>query len=157
MEPAAGFGQVVVELAGFGDLTDDAVPLVRVHLQNPLGDLLQMEDEALGLPLRVAMNMVASAKAGVVVVLGGLPDDDVIVEQINQENSTTTRRKGDSQGTEDLRTYGIGAQILADLGVRKMRVLSAPKRFHGLSGFGLEVVEYVEPADSLLTGAAQEK
>lgn len=140
-----------------GDLTDDAVPLVRVHLQNPLGDLLQMEDESLGLPLRVAMNMVAGSKAGVVVVLGGLPDDDVIVEQINQEKSTTTRRKGDSQGTEDLRTYGIGAQILADLGVHKMRVLSAPKRFHGLSGFGLEVVEYVEPADSLLTGAAQEK
>ena len=43
----------------------------------------------------------------------------------------------------DLRTFGLGAQILADLGVRKMRVLSAPKRLHGISGFGLEVVEYV--------------
>src|SRR3546814_13241451 len=38
-----------------------------------------------------------------------------------------------------LRTYGIGAQILSDLGVRKMRVLSAPKRMQGISGFGLEV------------------
>ena len=46
-----------------------------------------------------------------------------------------------------LRTYGIGAQILFDLGVRKMRVLSAPKRMQGISGFGLEVVEYVAPKE----------
>ena len=42
-----------------------------------------------------------------------------------------------------LRTYGAGAQILSDLGVRRMRVLSAPKSLHGLSGFDMEVVEYV--------------
>jgi len=42
-----------------------------------------------------------------------------------------------------LRTYGIGAQILRSLGVRRMRVLSAPKQMYGLSGFGLEVVDYV--------------
>ena len=54
---------------------------------------------------------------------------------------------GDGHGVEDgqvLRTYGIGAQILSDLGVRKMRVLSAPKRMHAISGFGLEVVDYVQ-------------
>ena len=48
-----------------------------------------------------------------------------------------------AESPEDLRTYGVGAQILLDLGVRRMRVLSSPKRLHGLSGFGLEVVEYV--------------
>jgi 3,4-dihydroxy 2-butanone 4-phosphate synthase/GTP cyclohydrolase II len=42
-----------------------------------------------------------------------------------------------------LRTYGIGAQILKDLGVRRMRVLSAPKHFQGISAFDLEVTEYV--------------
>ena len=47
-------------------------------------------------------------------------------------------------GPEGLRTYGIGAQILRDLGVTRMRVLSAPKHMHGLSGFDLEVVEYVD-------------
>jgi 3,4-dihydroxy 2-butanone 4-phosphate synthase/GTP cyclohydrolase II len=46
----------------------------------------------------------------------------------------------------DLRTIGIGAQILRALGVRKMRVVSSPKHMHGLSGFGLEVVEYVPAA-----------
>jgi 3,4-dihydroxy 2-butanone 4-phosphate synthase/GTP cyclohydrolase II len=45
----------------------------------------------------------------------------------------------------ELRTYGVGAQILLDLGVTRMRVLSQPKRMHGISGFGLEVVEYVSP------------
>ena len=49
-------------------------------------------------------------------------------------------------GAPLLRTYGIGAQILSDLGVRRMRVLSAPMVVHGLSGFGLEVVEYVYDA-----------
>jgi 3,4-dihydroxy 2-butanone 4-phosphate synthase/GTP cyclohydrolase II len=44
-----------------------------------------------------------------------------------------------------LRTFGVGAQILSDLGVRKMRVLSAPKRMQAISGFGLEVVDYVTP------------
>ena len=43
----------------------------------------------------------------------------------------------------DLRTYGIGAQILRDLGISRMRVLSAPKQMNALSGCGLEVVEYV--------------
>jgi 3,4-dihydroxy 2-butanone 4-phosphate synthase/GTP cyclohydrolase II len=43
-----------------------------------------------------------------------------------------------------LRTYGIGAQILRDLGVSRMRVLSAPKQMSGISGFDLEIVEYIE-------------
>jgi 3,4-dihydroxy 2-butanone 4-phosphate synthase/GTP cyclohydrolase II len=43
-----------------------------------------------------------------------------------------------------LRTFGTGAQILRDLGVTRMRVLSAPKQMHAISGFGLEVVEYVD-------------
>ena len=43
----------------------------------------------------------------------------------------------------DLRTDGVGAQILVDLGVRKMKLMTAPKVIHGLAGFGLEVVDYV--------------
>jgi 3,4-dihydroxy 2-butanone 4-phosphate synthase/GTP cyclohydrolase II len=41
------------------------------------------------------------------------------------------------------RQIGLGAQILSDVGVRKMRVMSNPRKYHALSGFGLEVVEYV--------------
>jgi len=42
-----------------------------------------------------------------------------------------------------LRTFGVGAQILKDLGVKRMRILSAPKQMHGISAFGLEVDSYV--------------
>jgi 3,4-dihydroxy 2-butanone 4-phosphate synthase/GTP cyclohydrolase II len=51
-----------------------------------------------------------------------------------------SRRSGD----EVLRTYGVGAQILRDLGVQRMRVLSAPKQMYAISGFDLEITEYVE-------------
>jgi 3,4-dihydroxy 2-butanone 4-phosphate synthase / GTP cyclohydrolase II len=47
-------------------------------------------------------------------------------------------------GATVLRTYGIGAQILKDLGLKRMRVLSAPKQLQGLSAFDLEVTEYVD-------------
>jgi 3,4-dihydroxy 2-butanone 4-phosphate synthase/GTP cyclohydrolase II len=47
-----------------------------------------------------------------------------------------------------LRTFGIGAQILQELGVRRMRVLSAPKQLHGISAFGLEIVEYIDDASA---------
>jgi len=46
------------------------------------------------------------------------------------------------QSDDELRTYGLGAQILKSIGVHKMKVMSSPKKIHGLSGFGLEVVEY---------------
>ncbi len=49
------------------------------------------------------------------------------------------RRSGDAV----LRTYGVGAQILRDLGLSKIRVLSAPKQMYAISGFDLEIVEYV--------------
>ena len=56
------------------------------------------------------------------------------------ERQATAAALGDNSV---LRTYGIGAQILKDLGVRRMRVLSAPKQLHGISAFDLEVAEYV--------------
>ena len=49
-----------------------------------------------------------------------------------------------TSGATVLRTYGIGAQILKDLGLKRMRVLSAPKQLQGLSAFDLEVTEYVD-------------
>jgi 3,4-dihydroxy 2-butanone 4-phosphate synthase/GTP cyclohydrolase II len=51
---------------------------------------------------------------------------------------------GDNRKARELRTYGIGAQIIADLGIRKMHVLSAPWKLTGLAGFGLEVVGYID-------------
>ena len=53
-------------------------------------------------------------------------------------------RGGRQSGATVLRTYGIGAQILKDLGLKRMRVLSAPKQLQGLSAFDLEITEYVD-------------
>jgi 3,4-dihydroxy 2-butanone 4-phosphate synthase / GTP cyclohydrolase II len=118
--------------------------LVRVHLQNPICDLTGSLRENCGWPIRDVLNRISSEQAGVVVILCNQIGTVELVSQLSayadQNNGSYTARK---QNTKDLRTIGLGAQILSDLGVRKMRVLSAPKRFHALSGFGLEVVEYV--------------
>jgi 3,4-dihydroxy 2-butanone 4-phosphate synthase/GTP cyclohydrolase II len=120
---------------------DPAEPtLVRVHLLDTLGDVVGVRWERLGWPLRSALQRVAAEGSGVVVILRG-EDPRALLATLSggpQPAATT------ADEPKDLRTYGIGAQILRDLGVRRMRVLSAPKRLHALSGFGLEVVEYID-------------
>jgi 3,4-dihydroxy 2-butanone 4-phosphate synthase/GTP cyclohydrolase II len=127
-----------------GDTTQAKPPLVRVHLKNTLGDVVGIHEPALGWPLRSAMERIAKEGHGVIVILR--PDEtprDLMeaVQAISRPEIASTPRH---VGIEVLRTYGIGAQILRDLGVTRMRVLSAPKQMLGLSGFDLEVVEYVE-------------
>jgi GTP cyclohydrolase II len=75
-----------------------------------------------------------------------------MLRMIQQQPEPAVVASGDNRRSRELRTYGIGAQIIADLGIRKMRVLSAPWKMAGLAGFGLEVVEYIHPQGS---GAAQ--
>lgn len=128
-----------------GEEHADEPMLVRVHVQNPLSDVIGIQRDDFGLPLRVAMSEVQRQGRGLVLVLGGHGDDDSLLRRIQQEPEPAITPSGDNQRSRELRTYGIGAQIIADLGVRKMRVLSAPTRLTGLSGFGLEVVEYIEP------------
>lgn len=118
--------------------------LVRVHVQNPLSDVLSIRRSDFGMPLRKAMEQIDAAGSGLVLVLGGNKDDDEILRQIQQKSAPPIAPSGDNRRSRELRTYGIGAQIIADLGVRKMRVLSAPWKLTGLAGFGLEVEEYIE-------------
>ena len=122
--------------------------LVRVHVQNPLRDVLSIQREDFGLPLRTAMAEIAAHDSGMLLVLGGHPDDDALHRLVQQVPEPAISKSGDDRASQELRTYGIGAQIISDLGVRKMRVLSAPRKLSGLSGFGLEVVEYVEVEES---------
>ncbi len=119
--------------------------LVRVHVQNPLSDVIGIRRDDFGLPLRVAMSEIEQRGAGLVLVLGGHDDDNTLLRRIQSEPEPNISPSGDNRQSRELRTYGIGAQIIADLGIRRMRLLSAPTRLTGLSGFGLEVVDYVEP------------
>ncbi|MGI9270665.1 MAG: bifunctional 3,4-dihydroxy-2-butanone-4-phosphate synthase/GTP cyclohydrolase II [Woeseiaceae bacterium] len=127
-----------------GDLESDDNPLVRVHLQDTLGDVIGVKSRTLGWPLDAAIERIAREDVGVVVVLReqeSSRDFMESVESLDTENDElTARRDGDSV----IRTYGIGAQILRDLGLSKIRVLSAPKQMHAISGFDLEITEYVE-------------
>jgi len=92
----------------------------------------------------VALAEIAREGNGLVLVLGGHEDDDHLLRRIQSVPHPEILKSGDSRQSSELRTYGIGAQIIADVGVKKMRVLSAPKRMTSLAGFGLEVVEYVD-------------
>ncbi len=128
-----------------GDIDPERPTLVRVHLENPVCDVLPTQSPSCGWPLRDAIRRVAEAGEGVVVILRQPESEDRLLKQLRRLQFHTEQAEsgeGD-QHPQDLRTHGIGAQILHDLGVRKMRLMSAPKRFHGLGGFDLEVVEYV--------------
>ncbi len=137
-----------------GEINAERPTLVRVHLQNTLCDLFGTQHPACGWPLDDVMRQIAAAGEGVIVVLRNRDQgDDVlaklaaITEPPNQETAQETDRQTTTPGPhstrKELRTYGIGAQILADVGVHRMRVMSAPKAMHGISGFDLEVVEYL--------------
>lgn len=134
-----------VHLALLKGEVDPAEPmLVRVHVQNPLSDVLGIKRDDFGLPLRLAMAEIEREGTGMVLVLGGHEDEEGLLRRIQSEPEPSVLQSGDSRESSELRTYGIGAQIIVDMGIRKMRVLSAPKHMTGLAGFGLEVVEYVE-------------
>lgn len=127
-----------------GEMSPDKPAMVRVHLQNTLCDLFDNQRDC-GWPLRDAMRRIAEEGEGVVVVLRQQEDADKLLRHLKdyemQDKGIPVPEK---EKSDDLRTYGIGAQILIDLGVKKMKVLSAPKKMHALSGFDLEVTEYVE-------------
>ena len=127
-----------------GDLKKNDNPLVRVHLQDTLGDVIGVKSRSLGWPLDSAIERIAQEDAGVVVVLReqeSSRDFMDSVESLDQASDDLTERRG---GDSVFRTYGVGAQILRDLGLSKIRVLSAPKQMHAISGFDLEITEYVE-------------
>ena len=129
-----------------GEIDGDKPTLVRVHVYNPFDDLTASIRADAGWPLRDALRRVNDAGEGVVVVLNNQVTNADLVRQVirfraeEEDRSSEPRRE---RNPMDLRQFGLGAQILVDLGVRKMRVMSNPRKYHAISGFGLEVVEYV--------------
>ena len=116
-----------------GDLDPSSAPLVRVHLVDTLRDVLgvQSVEEASGRrrwTLRAAMQRIAREGSGVIVILREVESPRELADAVLARATTIAGEDGNV-----LRTYGIGAQILKDLGIRRMRVLSAPKTMHGLS------------------------
>ena len=127
-----------------GAVRADEPTLVRVHLQSLFNDILHSERAAeRSWSLPQAMGRIAS-EGGVLVILGREESNDEILNKIKtfeMEDKGERPAAAKWQGTS--RRVGVGSQILAHLGVGKMRLLSSPKRYHALSGFGLNVVEYI--------------
>jgi 3,4-dihydroxy 2-butanone 4-phosphate synthase/GTP cyclohydrolase II len=121
---------------------ESPLPLVRVHVADTLRDLLGVRGEVRHWTLRDALRRIATEPSGALVILRE-PESPRQLADAVQGRPRRELPRADAQAQSVLRTYGIGAQILKDLGVRRMRVLSAPKQLQGISAFDLEVAEYV--------------
>ncbi|MBI3041966.1 MAG: 3,4-dihydroxy-2-butanone-4-phosphate synthase [Betaproteobacteria bacterium] len=113
--------------------------LVRVHEPVSVIDLLDTASRSHSWNFHDALAAVSRAECGVIVLLHRQEGADELLERARA-------REGQAAASGvTLRNYGIGAQILRDLGVKKMRLMALPRRMPSMAGFGLEVTGYVQP------------
>ena len=126
-----------------GEVHEDKEVTVRVHQVDPLRDLMSAKlNGRTGWNMHRVLEAVADAETGVVIILGQDEDSAPTLDRLQAFfDGTANKPKGESR---TYRNIGTGSQILKALGVRKMRLLSSPMKFNALSGFDLEIVEYVE-------------
>ncbi|MGB9735671.1 MAG: bifunctional 3,4-dihydroxy-2-butanone-4-phosphate synthase/GTP cyclohydrolase II [bacterium] len=132
-----------------GDITTDEPVLVRVHSECVTGDVFGSLRCDCGNQLHEAMRMINKEGRGAILYLRqegrgiGLANK-IITYKLQDEGLDTVEANHAIGLPADLRDYGIGAQILADAGIKKMRLMTNnPKKLHALAGYGLEVVERV--------------
>jgi len=123
-----------------GAVDDGAPVLTRVHVRNTLSDVLHLKRDDLGLTVTSALRRIADEGRGVLLVLSGEDTADALLGRLKRQPTALTPEDAQQQ---EWRQLGLGAQILTDLGVHKLRVLGTPRKLVGLAGFDLEVVEYV--------------
>ena len=118
---------------------DDAV-LARVHEPLSVLDALEPDRIMHSWGLDAAMRRIAKEGAGVIVLLNC---GESGAQLLSQFDGTARSAHGPERGRMDLRSYGVGAQILRDCGVQKMRLLGNPRRMPSMAGYGLEITGYV--------------
>lgn len=120
-----------------GSISRNAETLVRVHEPLSVMDFLEQTDHAHSISVNRALQKIAQSPAGVLVMLhrGETPQDLRARATLDAPHHTAQW---------DPRSYGIGAQILRDLNVGRMRLLATPHKMPSMTGFGLEVVGYAE-------------
>lgn len=130
-----------------GDIREDHDCLVRVQTINTLRDTLGTRIEGSeGWSYRSAMQKVAEEGCGAVILIGQGPSAEQQLAEVRQfPEPPAIAGPASTDGTQNYRVIGTGAQILKRLGVGKMRLMSAPVHFNALSGFNLEVTEFVHP------------
>jgi 3,4-dihydroxy 2-butanone 4-phosphate synthase/GTP cyclohydrolase II len=128
-------GQVHLALT-LGDIRHDEETLVRVHQPLSLIDLLDMEESGHSWTVPAALGRIAREGKGVLVLL----NCSTSVSQLIDDVAATLRRSPHAK--MDLLTYGIGAQILRELNVGRMRLLATQRKIPSMTGFGLEVCTF---------------
>ena len=126
-----------------GDISAQHVALVRVHQPISLLDFLETSVTTHSWNLANAMRAIQAAPNGVLVLLNCEESADDLFSQFSALSTPQTKPQGRA-ASMDLRTYGIGAQILRDVGVGKMQLLANPRKMPSMTGFNLEVVGYQE-------------
>ena len=129
-----------------GQPSEDQETLVRVHEPVTVLDFLDSQVSNHSWPLAQALKEIAAAPVGVAVLLNAsgiaAPNDQDWLAQFQKLNQSQDEVKKPLARKTDFRSYGIGAQILKDIGVGKMRLLSKPSPVPNLSGYKLEVTGY---------------
>ncbi len=119
------------------------VSTVRVHGFNPIYDILKLNqaDQESKWNFDKALKAISQSERGVLVWIGQQQPADLgaALNALHQVKPL----KSNAALSQQYQTIGVGAQILCDLGVEKMKLLSSPLRFNAISGFNLEVVEYI--------------
>ncbi|MGE0802971.1 MAG: bifunctional 3,4-dihydroxy-2-butanone-4-phosphate synthase/GTP cyclohydrolase II [Lautropia sp.] len=136
-----------------GQPTPEREALVRVHEPLTPLDLLVSGSTSHSWPIDRALHAIAAHGTGVLVMLNCAPDADTLFRQLRLACGGGGGGSGSGSGggehrpradAMDLRSYGIGAQILKDLGVGRMRLLAHPRRMPSMAGFHLEVTGFTE-------------
>jgi 3,4-dihydroxy 2-butanone 4-phosphate synthase/GTP cyclohydrolase II len=124
---------------------DDAVP-VRVHVLDPMRDILRAtQKDRVSWSINAVMKYIAERGQGIIVMLdmdGQMDMEDSLDRLLCPQKPHRNAGQGVSGAYQ---TIGTGSQILRHLGVRKMDVMSSPMKFSALSGFDLELVDFIEP------------
>jgi 3,4-dihydroxy 2-butanone 4-phosphate synthase/GTP cyclohydrolase II len=126
-----------------GDISGEEPVLVRVHARNVLDDIFASKRGEASLSIHAAMQKISEAGRGVLVLIRQSENNQALAEQIHRYQLADNGHQVPVNNEVDWRTTGTGARILADLGVKKLKVLGAQKKYVALSGFDLEVSEHV--------------
>ncbi len=144
-----------------GEIDSASVVPVRVHIHRGLLDVVLNPSAPWSWTLENALDAIAQQNSGVVIILSYNETVDELIGRINLNSGlkvSKSRNKkidADEQNSvkpdspENLRMLGAGGQILANLGVKKLLALGRTKKPHGLSGFDLEVIDYIESPQEL--------
>jgi 3,4-dihydroxy 2-butanone 4-phosphate synthase / GTP cyclohydrolase II len=123
---------------------NDTVP-VRVHEPLSVFDALEIGRTMHSWSLDASLSHIAKEGRGVAVFLNCGEDAQQLLAQFE---GTAKAAQAPERGRMDLRTYGIGAQILRDCGVHRMNLMGKPRRMPSMAGYGLEIAGYIPPHNS---------